>query len=222
VIGANRKTNNKMHTVGPPLRDTEVRIAEDGEILVRGELVMHGYWRDREATACVLKNGWLHTGDVGHIDADGHIVITDRKKDLIVNDKGDNVSPQRVEGMLALEPEIMQAMIYGEQKPHMVALLVPDGEWLSEWAARQGKEASLAAVRGDASLHQALDHAVARVNARLSVTEKIRRFAVAAEPFTIENEQMTPTLKIRRHVIKKIYGPTLEALYRRSATGEHG
>ena len=118
-----------METVGPPLSSIpKVRIAEDGEIMVRGENVMHGYWRNPEETARVLQDGWLATGDVGHLDEKGRIVITDRKKDLIVNDKGDNVSPQRVEGMLTLQPEIAQAMVYGDRQPYLVALLVPDPE----------------------------------------------------------------------------------------------
>ena len=129
VISCNRpKVGIRMDTVGPPLLNTEVRFAEDGELLVRGELVMHGYWNNEEETARVLKDGWLHTGDVGHFDEAGRIVITDRKKDLIVNDKGDNVSPQRVEGMLTLQPEIAQAMVYGDRRPHLVALLMPEPE----------------------------------------------------------------------------------------------
>ena len=115
-----------MDTVGPPVKNCEVRIAEDGEIMVRGEIVMQGYWRNPEETARVLKDGWLHTGDVGHFDEKGRIMITDRKKDLIVNDKGDNVSPQRVEGMLTLQPEIAQAMVYGDRRPYLVGLLVPE------------------------------------------------------------------------------------------------
>src|SRR5690606_20287546 len=122
----NRPGRVKIETVGPPLRNVEVRIAEDGEILVRGELVMQGYWNNPEATAEVLKDGWVHTGDVGLIDADGFIQITDRKKDIIVNSGGDNVSPQRVEGFLTLQPEIHQAMVYGDKRPYLVALIVPD------------------------------------------------------------------------------------------------
>lgn len=214
IIAVHRKGDNKMHTVGPPIKNTTVKIADDGEILVQGELVMHGYWRDPDSTEATLKDGWLHTGDIGHIDEDGHVVITDRKKDIIVNDKGDNISPQRVEGMLALEPEIMQAMIYGDKRPHMVGLLVPDPEWLKDWAAENGKGGGdIMGFRQDADLAKALDKAVARVNERLSVTEKVRRFMVAKEAFTIENEQMTPTLKIRRHVIKDAYHDELEALY---------
>jgi long-chain acyl-CoA synthetase len=106
--------------------DTEVRIADDGEILVRGENVMHGYWDNEEESARVLIDGWLHTGDVGRIDEAGRIHITDRKKDLIVNDKGDNISPQRVEGILTLERAIAQAMVVGDRRPHLVGLIVPD------------------------------------------------------------------------------------------------
>ena len=199
VISCNRPSVGiRMESVGPPLLNTEVRFAEDGEILVRGENVMHGYWRNPDESARVLKDGWLATGDVGHADEKGRIVITDRKKDLIVNDKGDNVSPQRVEGMLTLQPEILQAMVYGDRRPHLVALLVPDPEF---------------AALPD--LQQRLGKAVDRVNADLSVIERIRRFIVADSGFTIENEQLTPSLKIRRHVIKQAYGERLEALYKR-------
>ncbi len=213
VASVNRVNNIKMHTVGPPLDDTEIKIADDGEILIRGELVMQGYWRDEEATAIALQDGWLHTGDIGLLDEDGHLQITDRKKDIIVNDKGDTISPQRIEGMLTLEPEIAQAMIYGDRRPHLVGLLVPDPDWLAEWAKARGKEPSLAALRKDSDLHESLDLAVSRVNERVSNLEKIRRFAVISEPFGIDNQQMTPTMKIRRHVITDDYRTELDALY---------
>ena len=129
VIACNRPSAGiRLDTVGPPVKNAEVRIAEDGEIMVRGELVMHGYWRNLEESERVLRDGWLATGDVGHFDQKGRIVITDRKKDILVNDKGDNVSPQRIEGMLTLQAEIGQAMVYGDRRPHLVALLVPDPE----------------------------------------------------------------------------------------------
>jgi long-chain acyl-CoA synthetase len=214
LISCNRPRNKiKMHTVGPPVPNTEVRIGDDGEILVRGELVMKGYWRNPEETARVLQNGWLHTGDIGHLDADGHIVITDRKKDIIVNDKGDNVSPQRVEGMVTLEPEILQAMVYGDKKPHLVALLVPDPDWLAEWTKANGKSNNLATIYADPALVAVMQTAIDRVNKNVSVIEKVRRVVIAKEAFSVDNEQMTPTLKIRRHVIKRIYGDVLESLY---------
>ena len=199
VIACNRPSAGiRLDTVGPPVKNAEVRIAEDGEIMVRGELVMHGYWRNEEETRRVLQDGWLATGDVGHFDEAGRIKITDRKKDLIVNDKGDNVSPQRIEGMLTIQPEIGQAMVYGDRRPHLVALLVPDPE-----------------IVGSADVHQRLQRAVDRVNADLSVIERVRRFILADEPFTIENEQLTPSMKIRRHVIGAAYGERLDALYRK-------
>jgi long-chain acyl-CoA synthetase len=199
LISCNRpRAGIRLDTVGPPVKNCEVRIAEDGEIMVRGENVMKGYWRNPEETARVLQDGWLATGDIGHFDERGRIVITDRKKDLIVNDKGDNVSPQRIEGMLTLQPEIGQAMVYGDRRPHLVALLVPDPE-----------------IAGAPDLNARLQRAVDRVNAELSVIEKVRRFITADEPFTIENEQMTPSMKIRRHVISKAYGDQLNALYGR-------
>jgi long-chain acyl-CoA synthetase len=199
LISCNRPSVGiRLDTVGPPVKNCEVRIAEDGEIMVRGENVMQGYWRNPEETARVLKDGWLATGDVGHFDDKGRIVITDRKKDLIVNDKGDNVSPQRIEGMLTLQAEIAQAMVYGDRRPHLVALLVPDPE-----------------IANAPDLHQRLQAAVDRVNADLSVIEKVRRFILADSGFTIENEQLTPSMKIRRHIISKFYGERLDALYRR-------
>lgn len=213
VVSVNRPSGPKMHTVGPPLKDVEVRIAEDGEILVRGELVMLGYWNNPEATGEAVRDGWLHTGDIGVVDPDGQLRITDRKKDIIVNSGGDNLAPQRVEGFLCLEPEIGQAMVYGDKRPHLVGLLVPDADWLKTWATAQGKRPELTLLAEDEDLRKALAAAVDRVNAKLSNIEKVRRFLVAAEPFGIENGEMTPTLKVRRHVLKARYGLALEALY---------
>ncbi len=212
VISCNRPgAGVTMDSVGPPLADTEVKIAPDGEILVRGELVMHGYWRNEGETARVLQDGWLHTGDIGEIDGGGRIRITDRKKDLIINDKGENVAPQKVEGLLTLQPEIGQAMITGDRRPHMVAVLVPDADWSTDWAKANGRGA--AALAEDPAYRRAVQAAVDRTNAMLSATERVRRWILADEPFGIENEQLTPSLKIRRHVLKQVYGTRLDGLY---------
>lgn len=215
VISCNRpKVGLKMDTVGPPLRGVEVRIAEDGEILVRGELVMHGYWRNDAESARTLKDGWLHTGDIGHFDHKGRIKITDRKKDMIVNDKGDNIAPQKVEGMLTLQPEIAQAMVSGDKRPYVVGLIVPDAEWAVEWARANGEKFDLKGLQDLPAFKNAVRAAVDRTNADLSVTEKVRQFAFADEAFTIENEEMTPSMKIRRHKIRERYQERIDGLYR--------
>lgn len=204
----------KLDTVGPPLRGVEVKIAEDGEILVRGELVMLGYWRNEADTAKTIVDGWLHTGDIGHLDEKGRIVITDRKKDIIVNDKGDNIAPQKLEGMLTLQREIAQAMVSGDKRPYVVGLIVPDAEWACEWAQANDEKFDLAALQNLPAFRSAMRAAIDRVNAELSVIEKVRQFAFADEPFGIENGEMTPSMKIRRHQIRARYGDRIDGLYR--------
>ena len=213
VVACNRPYRAKLDTVGPPLTDVEVRIAEDGEILVRGELVMSGYWNDEAASAATVKNGWLHTGDIGLIDADGYIKITDRKKDFIKNSGGDMVAPARIEGLLAMQAEIAQAMVYGDRRPHLVAVIVPHQEAIDAAAKASGAAPSLAALIDDKALRAAIDAAIARVNAQVQGHERVRRFILAREPFAIANEMMTPTLKIKRHKIREAYGAQLDALY---------
>ncbi len=215
VISVNRpRAGIRMDTVGPPLRGVEVRIAEDGEILVRGELVMHGYWQGEAETARTIRDGWLHTGDIGHLDAAGRIVITDRKKDMIVNDKGDNIAPQKLEGMLTLQPEIAQAMVSGDKRPYVVGLIVPDAEWALDWSRAAGEAFDMAALQDLPAFRAAIRSAIDRVNADLSVTEKVRQFTFADEPFAIDNEELTPSMKIRRHKIRDRYGARMDALYK--------
>jgi long-chain acyl-CoA synthetase len=215
VVSCNRpKAGIKMDTVGPPLKGVEVNIAEDGEILVRGELVMKGYWRNPAETDRAIQNGWLHTGDIGHLDEKGRIVITDRKKDLIVNDKGENVAPQKVEGMLTLQPEILQAMVSGDKRPYIVGLIVPDPEWALEWARAQGMKYDFSELQGNPQFRSAVRAAVDRVNKDVSVTEKVRQFEFVDEPFTIENGEMTPSMKIRRHMIRDRYKDRIDGMYK--------
>jgi long-chain acyl-CoA synthetase len=214
VISVNRPGKVKIATVGPIIKNTEVKLGEDGEILVRGELVMQGYWKQPRATEAAIRDGWLHTGDIGVLDEDGYLTITDRKKDIIVNSGGDNISPQRVEGFLTLEPEINQAMVYGDKRPYLVALLVPDEVAAVEWAKAHDKPTDVTVLARDPAFKEFLAAAVTRVNANLSVIERVRHFIIADEPFTTANGEMTPTLKIRRHVLKARYGERLEGLYR--------
>jgi len=210
VIAANPPKRIKVDTVGPPLVGVEVRIAADGEILVKGPNVMKGYWRDPESTDRAIKDGWLHTGDVGEFDADGYLKITDRKRDFIKNSGGEMISPQRIEGYLALEEGIGQVMVYGDKRPYVVALIVPDEELLRQ----AGRESD--PVARTVKLQHAIQARVAQVNKILTPPERIRRFAVVEEAFSVANGQMTPTLKIKRHVIRGVYGTVLEGLYEKA------
>ena len=215
VISCNRpKAGLKMDTVGPPLHGVEVRIADDGEILVRGELVMKGYWRNQAETDKALVGGWLHTGDIGHVDDAGRIVITDRKKDMIVNDKGDNISPAKVEGLMTLQPEIAQVMVVGDKRPYVVGLVVPDAEWALEWARSNDEKFDLKTLQDLPAFRSAVRAAIDRVNQDLSVIEKVRQFTFADEAFTIDNEELTPKQSIRRHKLKARYGERLDGLYK--------
>ena len=178
VISANPPDAIRIDTVGIVLEGVDLRIAEDGEILVRGDLMMTGYWGQPAATDAAIRDGWLHTGDIGELDADGYLRITDRKRDLIVLSSGDNVSPARIEGMLIAEPEIAQAVVGGEGQAGLSALLVP----------AEGFDDSAVAC------------AVSRVNQGLAVTERIRKHAIVVA-FTVENGLLTPTQKIRRQAV---------------------
>ena len=213
VISCNSPARIKIDTVGPPLDGVRVRVADDGEILVAGDNVMKGYWNDPQATARTLVDGWLHTGDVGQVDEDGYIRITDRKRDFIKNSGGEMVSPARVEGYLTLEPEIAQAMVFGDRQPYLVAIVVPDHEFAAGFAGKTGGSADIAALAADPSFIKTIGAAVARVNRGLTPVERVRRFVIAAEPFTIANGQMTPTLKVKRHAVREVYGEALGALY---------
>ena len=217
VVSANPPNRIKIETVGPPLDGVELKVAEDGEILVRGELIMKGYWNDPESTARALQDGWLHTGDVGMLDPDGYIKITDRKRDFIKNSGGEMVSPARIEGYLTIEPEIGQAMVYGDRRPYLVAVIVPHAELIDSIAKAQGVKPELAQLHEHPELVKAVAAAVVRVNAGLSPVERVRRFILAREPFTTANGQMTPTLKIKRHAIRQAYGEALVRLYETKA-----
>jgi long-chain acyl-CoA synthetase len=210
VIACNPPGRIKIDSVGPPLDGVTVRIAEDGEIMVSGDNVMKCYWNDPEATTRTLAEGWLATGDVGYVDAEGYLRITDRKRDFIKNSGGDMIAPAKIEGALTLADEIAQAMVFGDRRPHLVAILVPDPEFAARIA---GPGAELTALTEHPGLIKALGDALARVNATLPQVERVRRFIIAREPFTTANGQLTPTLKIKRHAVRAVYGDALDALY---------
>ncbi len=190
VISANAPDATRIDTVGRPLPGVHLRLAEDGEILVAGDLVMDGYWNRPAETEAVIRDGWLHTGDVGVIELDGNLRITDRKRDLIVLSGGENVAPARLEGLLVSEPPIAQAVVFGDGRPNVAALIVPE----------------------DGADDVAVASAVAQVNKRLAVPERIRRHATVA-PFTIENGLMTATQKVRRHLVLEAHRAVVERLF---------
>ena len=213
VVSANPPHKIKLDTVGLVLKGTKVKIADDGEILVSGENVMNGYWNDPKATSSTLINGWIHTGDIGEIDEEGYLKITDRKKDIIVNAGGDNISPSRVEEKLNIEPEIAQSMMYGDFKNYLVAILVPDRDYAQEWAKDHHKEFNLKKLNQDPDFIKMIKETTERVNKKLSQIEQVRKFLLIDEEFTVENDMMTPTLKVRRFKVKEKYQSQLEALY---------
>jgi long-chain acyl-CoA synthetase len=213
VVSANPPEKIKLDTVGPLFKGTEVKIAKDGEILVRGENIMNGYWNDPEATNATIIDGWVHTGDIGEFDDDQYLKITDRKKDIIVNAGGDNISPSRVEEKLNIEPEIAQSMLYGDFKNYLVAIIVPDKEQALAWAIKNNKSKDLSLIIKDYDFIKMMKEITSKVNSKLSVNEQIRKFILIDQEFTIENDMMTPTMKVKRFKVKKIYGEKLEKLY---------
>ena len=194
VVSCNPIHKIKVETVGPPFKGNQVKIAEDGEILVKGENVMLGYWNKKEETDKVIVNGWLHTGDIGEIDPeDGYLKITDRKKDIIVSAGGDNISPAKIENMITNEPEIDQCMVYGDKKNYLVALVVPSKEFLHE--------------------KEKINNVIEKINKKLTLLEKIKKIQLIDENFSIENGLMTPTMKVKRKKVTEKYKNQLEKLY---------
>jgi len=191
IISCNLPHLVKVDTVGPPFRSNEVKIADDGEILIKGENVMLGYWNQEEETKKVIKNGWLYTGDIGELDHNNYLKITDRKKDIIVNLGGDNISPSKIENILCLNQLIKQSLVYGDKKNYLVAIIISD------------KETNKEKVKS----------VIENTNKNLTSIEKIKNFILIHEEFTIDNGMLTPTLKLKRKVIIKNYLKQIENLY---------
>jgi long-chain acyl-CoA synthetase len=191
VVSCNIPGKIKIETVGPPFKTNEVKIADDGEILIKGENVMLGYWNMKKETNEVIKDGWLFTGDIGEITEDGNLKITDRKKEIIVNLGGDNISPSKIENLMCLNEKIKQSFIYGDKKTYLVALIVSDNK-------ENEKE---------------IEIYLENLNKSLSLVEKVKKFKLIKEEFTIENGMLTPTLKLKRKKILEKYKEDLEKLY---------
>ena len=191
VVSCNIPEKIKIDTVGPPFKTNKVKIADDGEILVMGENVMLGYWNMKKETDDIIRDGWLHTGDIGEITKEGNLKITDRKKEIIVNLGGDNISPSKIENLLCLNEKIKQSFVYGDKKTYLVALIVSE-------TYENKKE---------------IENYLENLNKSLSIIEKVKKFKLINEEFTIENGMLTPTLKLKRKKILEIYKQDLEKLY---------
>ncbi|WP_100266361.1 AMP-dependent synthetase/ligase [Mariprofundus ferrinatatus] len=214
LLSANPMHDRRIGSVGLPGKGVEIKIAEDGEIIARGNNIMPGYWKNRKATKEALIDGWLHTGDVGEFDKDGYLRITDRKKDIIVNSGGENIAPQRIEGLLVTHEEIDQVVVYGDQKPYLVALLVPNQEACVAWAREQGlPETDWDQLCDSGILKKHLQMRISNMLKPLNSFEQVRRIHLLHKPFTIESGLMTPTMKIKRRKVYEMYRKVLEALY---------
>jgi len=215
VIAVNTFDNLRFGTVGKPIPGVEVKIAPDGEILARGPNIMKGYYKKEEETREALAGGWLHTGDIGHLDADGFLVITDRKKDLIVTSGGKNVAPQPIENALKQNPYIANAVVIGGSRKFIAALIVPDFEKLEEYAKAKGigyvNRKDL--VQNEAVVRFLLEE-VDRATPNLAPYEKVKKIALLERDFEIEQGEITPTLKVKRNIVEEKFGEVISSLYR--------
>ena len=203
----------KIGTVGKPLPGTEVRVAADGELLIRGPGVMREYWKDPEATAEALENGWFHTGDIGEIDRDGFVRITDRKKDLIVTAGGKNVAPQKIENLIGSDPLIARCIVFGDRRKYLVALLTLDADALASFAREHGLAGDPTSWVHAPEVEAAVADIVARGNAQLASYETIKRWAILDRDLTVEDGELTPKLSVRRKVVAERYGDVVDSLY---------
>jgi len=216
IISTNRPRDNRAGTVGPPLPGVEVRVAGDGELLTRGPHVMQGYFRNEEATREVIDaEGWLHTGDIGEIDSDGYLRITDRKKDLFKLSTGKYVSPAPIEQRLAADPLVDQAVILGDGRKYCAALLFPNLDAVRAWARRHelGEGRDDAALLDLPQVKARFEHVAAATNDHLSSWERVKQFRVVLDPLTIENGLLTPTLKVRRRRVWDAHAALINQLY---------
>ncbi len=211
----NRPDRVRFGTVGPALPEVELRIADDGEILIRSQTVFAGYYRDEPSTRATLTDdGWLLSGDIGELDADGFLRITDRKKDILVTAGGKNVAPQSIENALKAATLVSQALVVGDRRPYVTALLTLDPDAVSSWAGSRGLPLELDVLAGRPELERELQAAVDEVNRERSRYEQIKCFAVLPRDFELERDEITPTLKLRRRVCEQHFADEIEALYR--------
>jgi len=220
VISANRPARPRVGTVGEPIPGIEVTLADDGEILTRGPHVFQGYFKDEEATSTVLADdGWLRTGDIGELDADGFLRITDRKKDILVTAGGKNVPPQNIENDLKTSKYVSQALVVGDKRPYVAALITLDPEEIGRWAAGEGIDGDVAALARDEGVRALIQTVVDDANSERSRFEQVKRFAILPRDFTMAEGEITPTLKLRRRAVIEHFSSEIDALYAEPHTG---
>ena len=216
IVGTSSSTaEGRVGTVGKAVPGVELSVADDGELLIRGPLMMSGYYRDPEQTSRTIDaDGWLHTGDIATIDGDGYVRIVDRIKELIITAGGKNMSPANIEFLLKSHPLVGQACVIGDRRPYVTALIVLDSEMAPIWAKRHGIEAtSIADLAEDSQVRAEVERAVGEANQHLARVEQVKRFKVLGSEWTPESGELTPTLKLRRRVISERYLPEIESLY---------
>ncbi|HUI65868.1 MAG TPA: AMP-binding protein, partial [Bacteroidota bacterium] len=215
VIAVNRLANYRFGTVGQPIPGVEVKIASDGEILARGPNIMRGYWNNAPATEEVIDPaGWLHTGDVGMIDQEGFLRITDRKKHLFVSSGGKNIAPQPIENLFLSNKYIEQFMLVGDRRMFLTALIVPDFEALKEFAEERGiRCANNAELTARPEITELIQNNIHQIQRDLAHYERVRKFTLLDRQFSIEEGELTPTQKIRRKVIEERYAHLIEGMY---------
>jgi long-chain acyl-CoA synthetase len=215
AIAVNTSADFKVGTVGRPVPGASVRIADDGEVLLSGDMVFRRYWQNDSATAESVRDGWFHTGDLGTLDTGGFLAITGRKKEIIVTAGGKNVAPAGLEDRLRLHPLVSQCLVVGDRKPFIGALITVDAEYFAHWKSQHGKpsSATVADLADDPELHTDLQAAVDDANQAVSRAESIRGFVVLPEDFTEERGEITPSLKLRREVIATTYADRIESIY---------
>jgi long-chain acyl-CoA synthetase len=220
AVTLNSMQEIRFGSVGRPLEQTEAKLADDGELLLKGPQIMQGYYKNPEATAEVLKDGWLSTGDIAKIDDEGYIYIVDRKKEIIVTAGGKNIAPQPLENELKLDKYISQAFVHGDRQPYLVALVTPNLERLIALAHQERIDYfDLEDLVTKAKVHKLFEERIAEVNAKLPPYETIKKFVIIPHEFSVDGGELTPTLKFKRKVIYQKYKDKIDSLYYAGGNG---
>jgi long-chain acyl-CoA synthetase len=203
----------KLGTVGKPIGDIEVKIADDGEILVKGPNIFQGYYKNPEATAETLVDGWLHTGDIGEIDSDGYVSITGRKKDIIITAGGKNITPANLEAEIKQHPLVSQCVVVGDRRPYLIALVTLDPEEAAAWARDRGVDQSPEVLAANKDIRDSIETHVEKINQKFARVEQVKKIAILPQDLSQEGGELTPTMKVKRNIVADKYADEINALY---------